>query len=55
LDSMAERSYGLHSTVSTGSEGTGSSLVISGEPLDFLTSVKRGSFKSKCRWVSLHS
>jgi hypothetical protein len=21
--------------------------------LDFLTSVKRGSFKSQCRWVSL--
>jgi hypothetical protein len=23
--------------------------------LDFLTSTKRGSFKSKCRWVSLTS
>jgi hypothetical protein len=23
--------------------------------IDFLTSTKRGSFKSKCRWVSLAS
>jgi len=32
-----------------------SGLDIKPEALDFSTSVKRGSFKSKCRWVSLHS
>jgi len=30
-------------------------LIIKPEEMDFQSSVKRGSFKSKCRWVSLHS
>jgi hypothetical protein len=30
-------------------------LEIKPEPLNFSSSVKRGGFKSKHRWVSLHS
>lgn len=40
---------------SGGSASSNLALVIKPEKLDFDTSVKRGSFKSKCRWISLHS
>jgi hypothetical protein len=50
---VAESCGELSSSDCAGYRRTANALAIASEKLDFTTSVKRGGFKSKHRWVSL--